>query len=323
MNWLPLAIGILAVAGLLFLNKRSYRKGKRKQVDDESEGTAYRVYTTKFDQEICSKDLPLILPKISPDSQDGWLGSRNPKWTSAISESRGLYESIRPERSRLKIGLESYENSYSDVSITLLVDQSGSMEGPPIAFSVAAIRHLSEILDSFGLSHEILGFSTAGWKGGFARLKWLADGRPERPGRLCALSHFVYKTGEEARFEEEAWRMMLHPDILRENVDGEALNWAAHRLRERAEPTKVLLIMSDGAPVDDSTLSENGPAYLDRHVRSVIAEIESDERIILGAIGIGYAVDRYYQNNVVADDASQMLDAIRCLLEQLLRIRSG
>lgn len=181
--------------------------------------------------------------------------------------------------------------------VSLLIDQSGSMKGEPIAAAASALQAFEAMLSVAGARTEVLGFSTAGWRGGYPRQAWLHEGRPPRPGRLCALLHIVYKSADETVWSAQSQNAMLHPDLLRENVDGEALDWAAARLASISARYKLLIILSDGAPVDDSTLAENGPSYLERSLRRSIARIEDGNEIFVGALGIDYAVDRYYRHS--------------------------
>jgi cobaltochelatase CobT len=178
----------------------------------------------------------------------------------------------------------------------LLIDQSGSMKGAPIAAAASSVGLISEALTQMGVATEILGFTTAGWQGGFPRQQWLTQGRPKRPGRLCALAHIVYKRADEAEWSAESRDAFLHPDVLRENVDGEALEWAEARLLALPASRKLLIILSDGAPVDDATLFSNGPGYLMRHLHATIARIQREENVALGAVGIEHDVEQLYRH---------------------------
>jgi cobaltochelatase CobT len=204
---------------------------------------------------------------------------------------------------------------FDNAAILFLVDQSGSMKGEPMAWVAAGLRHLADDLAHAGGSVEIVGFTTAGWRGGFAREKWLANKRPKRPGRLCALLYIRYKKFEEPTLLSDAWKAMLDPNILRENVDGEALVWASEKLAERGEQRKMLVVVSDGAPVDDSTLMENGESYLHNHLQRTVAEIQALGRFPLAAIGVNYDLALIYENTIalnVGDDfRATALDLIR------------
>jgi cobaltochelatase CobT len=180
------------------------------------------------------------------------------------------------------------------------------MEGEPMRWTAVACRLAAEELERHGCHVEILGFSTAGWRGGFAYQKWQSSGRPKRPGRLCATLHVAYKELGECELKRESWEAMLNPNVLRENVDGEALQWAAARLRRASANQRFLIVLSDGAPVDDATLMHNGLGYLVRHLRQVIADLEADPSIKLSAVGIRHAVNEYYSRSVAVEDVTQL-----------------
>jgi cobaltochelatase CobT len=182
-------------------------------------------------------------------------------------------------------------------AVTILVDNSGSMRGPPISMAAACAEILGSVLERCGVQSEILGFTTSRWRGGKARAQWIADGRPADPGRLTDLLHVVYKPATRPwRRCRQAVAVMLDDALLKENVDGEALLWAHSRLLRRSEPRKVLMVISDGAPCDEATLTENDGGYLDRHLRAVIREIEERSPVELLAIGIGHDVGAYYSD---------------------------
>jgi cobaltochelatase CobT len=207
-----------------------------------------------------------------------------------------IFETLKPQRQKLTAELTSLEIStvLSDTAVAILVDQSGSMKGERIRQVAATVRGLADCLIHAHAKVEVLGFSTAGWQGSFARRDWIAAGRPNRPGRLCALLHILYKSADEAEFNEGSWQAMLNPDLLRENVDGEAILWSVERLKARPERRKILLVFSDGAPVDDSTLMENGRFYLWRHVQKIICEVEESSEIELAGIGVQHPVGEIY-----------------------------
>lgn len=255
------------------------------------EGERYRVFTNAFDLEVAADNIPAVLDSASPDLAK-WRDVDGSGWMEAQTRAQGYAEAQETPDAAVR-GI--VENAGADFAVTFLVDQSGSMKGAPMAATAAALTTLEAALAAAGVLTEVLGFSTVGWHGGLARKAWLRAGRPRRPGRLCALLHIVYKSRAENRWSESSRRAMLHPDILRENVDGEALTWAASRLILTERPRKLLMILSDGAPVDDATLLENGATYLERDLRRVIGEIESTGQLSLGALGIGCAIDRYYR----------------------------
>lgn len=285
-------------------------------VPDGSPDEVYRPYTATFDLELDAKDLRSIIPEASPDKSRGWLEASNYAWDAAVESSKAIYERL-PANFNLPISDPSNGAYPEDLVVSILVDQSGSMKGQPIAQAAAASKMLVEVLLKHRVRVELLGFSTAGWHGGFSRKLWKSSGQPSRPGRLCALMHIVYKSVDDSALCDERWQAMLNPDILRENIDGEAILWATNRLKLLSEKRKILIIISDGAPVDDSTLMQNGPSYLERHLMSVIHNIESSPDVGLAAIGIGYAVDRYYCQSVMIAEAGKLPEAIHQLLTRL------
>ena len=180
------------------------------------------------------------------------------------------------------------ESEFRDTVVTLLLDNSGSMRGRPITVAATCADILARTLERCGVKVEILGFTTKAWKGGTARETWLADGKPANPGRLNDLRHIVYKSADSPwRRARRNLGLMMREGLLKENIDGEALEWAHERLLARPEQRKILMMISDGAPVDDSTLSVNPGTYLERHLREVIAHIETKSPVELLAIGIG------------------------------------
>lgn len=263
----------------------------------------YRVFTSKYDQELGATDVPKKLMVISPDAGKGWLKAGRDSWTLIADKAETDFRAAQFPEGQLSGSME-------DVAITLLIDHSGSMKGDPILWTAGAVRRLTEIWTACGAKVEVLGFSTAGWQGGFARQAWLAAKRPKRPGRLCALLHIIYKSADCAEFDNESWRVMLNSNLLRENVDGEALEWAERRLLLRPERQKMLMVLSDGAPVDDSTLMENGPSYLVRHLKSVIERLQSNNHLILGAVGLNYRVSDYYKLSTAVNSADELMPAM-------------
>jgi cobaltochelatase CobT len=199
------------------------------------------------------------------------------------------------------------DTNFRDTVVTLLIDNSGSMRGRPITVAAMSADILARTLERCGVKVEILGFTTRAWKGGQSREQWLAAGKPANPGRLNDLRHIVYKPADAPwRRARKSLGLMLREGILKENIDGEALLWAHNRLLARTEERKILMVISDGAPVDDSTLSVNPGNYLERHLRDVIDWIENRSPIELVAIGIGHDVTRYYRRAVTIVDADQL-----------------
>ena len=200
---------------------------------------------------------------------------------------------------------------FRDTVVTLLIDNSGSMRGRPISIAAISADILARTLERCGVKTEILGFTTCAWKGGKSREQWLADGRPPRPGRLNDLRHIVYKAADAPwRRARRNLGLMMREGLLKENIDGEALLWAHSRLIARPEDRRILMVISDGAPVDDSTLSVNSGNYLEQHLRQAIAWIEQKSPVELIAIGIGHDVTRYYRRAVTIMDAEQLGGAI-------------
>src|SRR6185436_2516198 len=202
---------------------------------------------------------------------------------------------------------QEQEMEFRDTVVSLLIDNSGSMRGRPITVAAMSADILARTLERCGVKVEILGFTTRAWKGGQSREQWLAAGKPANPGRLNDLRHIVYKPADAPwRRARKNLGLMLREGILKENIDGEALLWAHNRLLPRTEERKILMVISDGAPVDDSTLSVNPGNYLERHLRDVIDWIETRSPIELIAIGIGHDVTRYYRRAVTIVDADQL-----------------
>jgi cobaltochelatase CobT len=199
------------------------------------------------------------------------------------------------------------DTEFRDTVVTLLIDNSGSMRGRPISIAAISADILARTLERCGVKVEILGFTTRAWKGGQSRERWLSEGRPPNPGRLNDLRHIVYKKADDPwRRARRNLGLMMREGLLKENIDGEALLWAHGRLIARPEERKILMVISDGAPVDDSTLSVNSGTYLERHLRQVIGWIEERSPVELNAIGIGHDVTRYYARAVTIMDAEQL-----------------
>ena len=210
------------------------------------------------------------------------------------------------------------DTEFRDTVVTLLLDNSGSMRGRPIMVAACCAEILARTLERCGVKVEILGFTTRAWKGGQAREEWLAKGKPQSPGRLNDLRHIIYKTADSPwRRARRNLALMMREGLLKENIDGEALAWAHKRLLGRPEQRRILMMISDGAPVDDSTLSVNSGSYLEHHLRQVIHEIENRSPIELIAIGIGHDVTRYYKRAVTITDPSELAGAMTDKLVEL------
>jgi cobaltochelatase CobT len=210
------------------------------------------------------------------------------------------------------------EMRFRDTVVTLLLDNSGSMRGRPITVAATCADILARTLERCGVKVEILGFTTRAWKGGQSREKWLAAGKPQTPGRLNDLRHIIYKSADTPwRRSRRNLGLMMREGLLKENIDGEALIWAHNRLLGRPEQRRILMVISDGAPVDDSTLSVNSGNYLERHLRQVIGDIEGKSPVELIAIGIGHDVTRYYRRAVTIVDAEELGGAMTEKLAEL------
>jgi cobaltochelatase CobT len=213
------------------------------------------------------------------------------------------------------------DTEFKDTVVSLLIDNSGSMRGRPISIAATCADVLARTLERCGVATEILGFTTRGWKGGQSREMWLAEGRPPLPGRLNDLRHIIYKRADQPyRHARKSLGLMMREGLLKENIDGEALLWAHNRVLARPEERRILLVISDGAPVDDSTASANGGTYLEKHLRQVIGWIEGRSTVELAAIGIGHDVTRYYERAVTIMDAEQLggalIDQLAALFEK-------
>ncbi|MGH6815432.1 MAG: cobaltochelatase subunit CobT, partial [Hyphomicrobiaceae bacterium] len=215
------------------------------------------------------------------------------------------------------------DTDFRDTVVTLLLDNSGSMRGRPIMVAACCADILARTLERCGVKVEILGFTTRAWKGGNAREQWLAAGKPPNPGRLNDLRHIVYKTADAPwRRTKRNLALMMREGLLKENIDGEALAWAHNRLLGRSEQRRILMVISDGAPVDDSTLSVNSGSYLETHLRQVIQEIQTRSPVELIAIGIGHDVTRYYHRAVTIIDPSELAGAMTENLCELFEERA-
>lgn len=256
----------------------------------------YQIFTTEFDRIVRSHALDDVL---GPGAADPLLNGEA-VWRACLAKSQAWESEAAVVCQRLRDGLAG-----RPTAVTLLVDQSGSMRNRPMERTTAAIRLAHRALLEAGCNVEVLGFTTASWKGGKSRIKWMSRGKPRRPGRLCDLLHVIYSAAGEAA-DDERLRPMVRPDLLHENVDGEALQWAASRLRALPETRKLLVVLSDGASVDDATLFHNYPEILEDHLLEVIAEIYAAADIRLAGFGVGFDVGRYYARSVIADDLDRL-----------------
>ena len=303
--------------------------------------TDYKAFTTRFDeiveaQELCDEEelgrlrgyldqqmggLQNVVTRLANRLQRRLMAQQARSWD--FDQEEGLLDAARLARVVVSPGHSlSYkmerDTEFKDTIVSLLIDNSGSMRGRPIAIAAICGDILARTLERCGVGTEILGFTTRGWKGGQSREAWLAAGRPPNPGRLNDLRHIIYKRADEPyRRARRHLGLMMREGLLKENIDGEALLWAHNRLIARPEERRILMVISDGAPVDDSTASANGGSYLERHLCQVIDWIEKRSTVELIAIGIGHDVTRYYSRAVTIMDADQLAGA---MVEQLAQL---
>jgi cobaltochelatase CobT len=308
---------------------------------NEHRGPEYGAFVTRFDEEIAAEDLcepeeldrlrsyldkqlshlQGVVARLANRLQRRLMAQQNRAWEFDLEEgmldparlSRIIVDPLHP----LSFKREK-DTNFRDTVVTLLLDNSGSMRGRPITVAATCADILARTLERCGVKVEILGFTTRAWKGGQSREAWLAAGKPPNPGRLNDLRHIIYKAADAPwRRARKNLGLMMREGLLKENIDGEALNWAYRRLLARPEQRKILMMISDGAPVDDSTLSVNAGNYLERHLRWVIEEIETRSPVELIAIGIGHDVTRYYRRAVTIVDAEELGGAMTEKLAEL------
>ncbi len=307
--------------------------GPRRQAGQrapEPERDPYRIYTAEHDQEIdaaelCDaeelsrlramldtqlKNLHGVIARLANRLQRRLMAQQQRSWDFDLEE--GILDAGRLARVVVNPMVplsfkQERDTEFRDTVVSLLIDNSGSMRGRPITIAALSADILARTLERCGVKVEILGFTTKAWKGGEARTRWLAAGKPAQPGRLNDLRHIIYKGADVPwRRTRKNLGLMLREGILKENIDGEALLWAHGRLHARPEQRRVLMVISDGAPVDDSTLSVNPGNYLEKHLRQVIEDIERYSPVELLAIGIGHDVTRYYRRAVTINDVDQL-----------------
>lgn len=294
----------------------------------------YKVFTTAFDETVGAEDLceeeeldrlrafldkqlanlSGVVGRLANRLQRRLMAQQNRSWDFDLEEGyldparlvRVVIDPMQPLSFK-----QERDTKFRDTVVTLVLDNSGSMRGRPITVAATCADILARTLERCGVSVEILGFTTRAWKGGQAREKWLKEGKPPSPGRLNDLRHIIYKSADHPwRRARRNLGLMMREGLLKENIDGEALLWAHNRLIARPEQRKILMMISDGAPVDDSTLSVNPGNYLERHLRAVIELIETRSPVELLAIGIGHDVTRYYRRAVTIVDAEELAGAM-------------
>ena len=304
-------------------------------------GSGYHAYTLKYDEVVEADALApadeltrlfeqlmqkvrqyhTVTSRLATKLQRLLLAQQARQWIYELED--GLIDNarlasivVRPETTTIyKV---EKDNEFRDTVVTLLIDNSGSMRGRPITIAALSADILARTLERCGVKVEILGFTTRDWKGGFARKAWLESGRSSNPGRLNDLRHIIYKSADQRlNRARRNLGLMLKDGLLKENIDGEGIQWAVQRMRARPEQRKILMVISDGAPVDDSTLSANSGGYLDGHLREVIRDVERAGDIELLAIGIGHDVTRYYSRAVTLHDVEQLGDT---MLKEITRL---
>jgi len=303
---------------------------RQETADDGRAIDAYRVFTTAYDEVIDAADLcdpnelerlralldqqltalSSVVARLANKLQRRLMAQQNRSWHFDLEE--GVLDTARLTRiitdptSPLSFKAES-ESPFRDTVVTLLLDNSGSMRGRPIMVAAVCADILARTLERCGVKVEILGFTTRAWKGGQSREAWITAGKPAHPGRLNDLRHIVYKSADAPwRRAKKNLGLMMREGLLKENIDGEALTWAHDRLLGRPESRQILMVISDGSPVDDSTQSANAALYLDKHLRQVIELIETRSPVELIAIGIGHDVTRWYRRAVTLVDVEQL-----------------
>ena len=311
---------------------------------DIPDGFDYKVFTEQYDEvveatELCDDEelgrlrayldsqltgLQGVVTRLANRLQRRLMAQQNRSWD--FDQEEGLLDAARLARVIISPGHSlSYkveqDIEFKDTIVTLLIDNSGSMRGRPISIAAISADIMARTLERCGVKTEILGFTTRAWKGGQSREHWLANDKPGQPGRLNDLRHIVYKKADEPwRRARKNLGLMMREGLLKENIDGEALLWAHDRLLARPEDRRILMVISDGAPVDDSTLSVNSAGYLEQHLRKVIEWVETRSPVQLVAIGIGHDVTRYYKRAVTIMDVEQLGGTI---IEQLADLFEG
>jgi cobaltochelatase CobT len=317
------------------------RRNSEDEEVNQNKPQAYKVFTDEFDEEITAEELcdmeeldrlrnyldkqllslQGVVARLANKLQRKLMAKQNRSWDFDLEE--GMLDTARLVRvvtepmSPLSFKLER-DTDFRDTVVTLLLDNSGSMRGRPIMVAATCADILTRTLERCGVKAEVLGFTTKAWKGGQSREAWAEAGKPSKPGRLNDLRHIIYKSADTPwRRAKRNLGLMMREGLLKENIDGEALNWAHERLLNRPEQRKILMVISDGAPVDDSSLSVNSGNYLERHLRKTINNIETNSSVELIAIGIGHDVTRYYKKAITIVDAEELGGAITEKLAEL------
>ena len=295
-----------------------------------NEDLKYKIYTNKFDkiikaEEYCkknellqlhnqllkeSKDTFLTIKRLAKKLQNKLLVINKSFWNFDLEDGKinnSKLSKIIVNYNFKKIYKNFEEKKIKDTIVTLLIDNSGSMRGKPIQTAAICSKIISKILEKCSVKVEVLGFTTKEWKGGKSRENWIANDMPKKPGRLNDLMHIIYKTPEDTLKKiDHNFALMLKDGLLKENIDGESLLWALTRIWKRNEERKILMVISDGAPVDDSTISTNSSNYLEKHLKKIIKFIENKTNVEIIAIGIGHNVNKYYKKAVTINDPDQL-----------------
>ena len=305
-------------------------RGEIEETKQNTRQPTYKVYTTEFDEIISAEEiadideldrlrnyldkqisnLQGVVARLANKLQRKLMAQQNRSWDFDLEE--GILDTARLVRvvtdpmHPLSFKMER-DTDFRDTVVTLLIDNSGSMRGRPIMVAATCADILTRTLERCGVKAEVLGFTTKAWKGGQSRELWTNSGKPMRPGRLNDLRHIIYKSADAPwRRSKRNLGLMMKEGILKENIDGEALEWAYERIQKRQEQRKIMMVISDGAPVDDSSLSVNSGNYLELHLKKVINKIETNKDIELIAIGIGHDVTRYYKRAVTIIDVEEL-----------------
>ena len=303
----------------------------------------YSIFTKEYDEIIEARDLTtpdeairlrtqlnnLIKPyqstigRLANKLQRLLLAQQNTSWNYNLEE--GMLDTAKLHRVIAKPGYplsfkQETENNFKDTIVSLLIDNSGSMRGRSISLAAICTDIIGSTLERCQIKTEVLGFTTKNWKGGDSKQKWIKQGSQMNPGRLNDIRHIIYKSADNSwRRARKHFGTMLREGLLKENIDGEALIWSHERLISRNEDRRILIVISDGAPVDDSTLSANNEEYLDNHLKKVIFEIENDSPIELQAIGIGHDVTKYYKNAITINRAEELGEVLLDKLTKLFK----
>lgn len=281
--------------------------------------TSYHVYTREFDVIVEAEKLDSVLGRLPRDQG----AAHAEAWATFSYALQGwrtkAHLTTLAAAERIRMAVDAGE--LGDTAISILVDQSGSMRGQSMLLVAAACDIAQDFLVHLGVTTEVLGFTTVRWKGGKSRELWVRTGKRPLPGRLSDLLHIVYRSADDRRASTGGnhFKPMLRPDLPKENVDGEAIEWAVDRLMAMPARRRTLLILSDGVPADDSTLMANDAGFLDRHLRKVISRIEASEDVKLVGIGIGFDTTAYYQNSLTISSVDEVGSSLIAALENALR----